>query len=145
MKYNKSEAKEYAREQLKGVWTALPTVFTEDDKVDEAGNSFNIERCISDLKIGGHYCLGNIGEFWSVTNEERMKVHEINVETANGRMPVHEQKVWMELIGMVGGPVRSLCSPMPEKVSAKLRADLEATGLIAKLSQSDPIPLHQAV
>jgi 4-hydroxy-tetrahydrodipicolinate synthase len=49
MKYNKNESKEYAREQLKGVWTALPTAFTEDDKVDEAGNSFNIERCISDL------------------------------------------------------------------------------------------------
>ena len=72
MKYRKNEAKEYAREKLKGVWTALPTVFTEDDKVDDEGNRFNIEHCISDLKIEGHYCLGNVGEFWSMTNEERM-------------------------------------------------------------------------
>ena len=28
---------------------------------------------------------------------------------AVGRLPVHEQKVWMELIGMVGGPVRVPC------------------------------------
>jgi 4-hydroxy-tetrahydrodipicolinate synthase len=64
---------------------------------------------------------------------------------ALGRMPVHEQKVWMELVGMVGGPVRSPCSPMTEEARERLRADLEATGLIAKLSQSNPIPLRQAV
>ena len=46
MKYRKNEAKEYAREKLKGVWTALPTVFTDGDEVDAEGNRFNIERCI---------------------------------------------------------------------------------------------------
>jgi 4-hydroxy-tetrahydrodipicolinate synthase len=70
------------------VWTALPTAFTDDDKVDEAGNSFNIERCISDLKIEGHCCLGNVGEFWSMTNEEWMRIHEINVDAAKGRIPL---------------------------------------------------------
>ena len=39
MKYRKNEAKEYARGKLKGVWTALPTAFTEDDKLDDAGNA----------------------------------------------------------------------------------------------------------
>jgi len=88
MKYRKNDAKEYAREKLRGVWTALPTAFTEDDKVDDEGNRFNLEHCISALKVEGHYCLGNVGEFWSMTNEERMRVHEINVETANGRIPI---------------------------------------------------------
>ena len=88
MKYRKNEAKEYAKEKLQGVWTALPTVFTDDDKVDDAGNRFNLEHRISKLKIEGHYCLGNVAEFWSMTNEERMRVHEINAETAAGRVPI---------------------------------------------------------
>ncbi|HXF66147.1 MAG TPA: dihydrodipicolinate synthase family protein [Burkholderiales bacterium] len=88
MKYRKHEAKEYARAVLKGVWTALPTIFTEDDRLDEAGNAANLERCISELEIEGHYCIGNVGEFWALTNEERMRLVEINVEVARGRVPI---------------------------------------------------------
>ena len=50
MKYRKHEAKEYAKSVLKGVWTALPTSFTADDRIDEAGNAANLEHCISKLK-----------------------------------------------------------------------------------------------
>ena len=88
MKYKKHEAKEYAKTVLKGVWTALPTSFTADDRLDEAGIAANLEHCISKLKIDGHYCIGNVGEFWSMTNEERMRVHEINVEATKGRVPL---------------------------------------------------------
>ena len=88
MKYRKHEAKDYARTVLKGVWTALPTNFTADDRLDEKATAANLEYCISALKIEGHYCLGNVAEFWSLTNEERMRVHEINVETARGRIPL---------------------------------------------------------
>ena len=34
MKYRKNEAKEAAKQMLRGVWTALPTTFTHDDKID---------------------------------------------------------------------------------------------------------------
>ncbi len=88
MKYTKFEAKEYAKSALKGVWTALPYNFTEDDTLDEAGIAFNLEHCISELKLDGHYCSGNVAEFWSLTNEERMRGHEINVEVAKGRIPL---------------------------------------------------------
>lgn len=88
MKYKKHEAKEYAKTVLKGVWTALPTSFTEDHALDEAGIAANLEHCISRLQVAGHYCDGNVGEFWSMTNEERMRVHEINVDVANGRVPL---------------------------------------------------------
>lgn len=88
MKYRKHEAKEAAHEMLKGVWTALSTSFTHDDKLDEAGNRANLETCISGLNLDGHYCLGNVGEFWAMTNEERMRVMEINVEVARGRIPL---------------------------------------------------------
>jgi 4-hydroxy-tetrahydrodipicolinate synthase len=40
------------------------------------------------LKLEGHYCLGNVAEFWAMTNEERMRVHEVNVATAKGRIPL---------------------------------------------------------
>ncbi|MCK7504840.1 MAG: dihydrodipicolinate synthase family protein [Desulfobacterales bacterium] len=62
--------------------------FTEDDRLDEKGIAFNLEHCISRLKVAGHYCSGNIGEFWALTNEERMRAHEVNVETAKGRIPL---------------------------------------------------------
>jgi 4-hydroxy-tetrahydrodipicolinate synthase len=88
MKYRKREAKEYAKKALKGVWTALPYNFTADDRLDEAGIAANLEHCISKLHIEGHYCSGNVAEFWSLTNEERMRAHEINVDTARGRIPL---------------------------------------------------------
>jgi len=88
MKYRKNEAKEYAKKVLQGVWTALPTTFTQDDKLDEKGNAANLEHCISGLKLEGHYCIGNVGEFWAMTNEERMRVVEINVDVAKGRIPL---------------------------------------------------------
>ena len=88
MKYHKTEAKEAAREMLHGVWTALPTNFSDDTRLDEAAIAWNLEYCISQLKLEGHYCLGNVGEFWALTNEERMRVHEINVEVAKGRVPL---------------------------------------------------------
>jgi dihydrodipicolinate synthase/N-acetylneuraminate lyase len=47
-------------------------------------------------------------------------------------MAIAEQKYWMELIGMVGGPVRAPCGEMTEENKKLMKADLEATGLIAK-------------
>jgi 4-hydroxy-tetrahydrodipicolinate synthase len=88
MKYKKHEAKEYAKTVLKGVWTALPTSFVDDQGLDEAGIAANLEHCISKLKVDGHYCVGNVGEFWSMTNEERMRVHEINIDAAKERVPL---------------------------------------------------------
>lgn len=88
MKYRKHEAKDYAKTVLKGVWTALPTIFDESLALDVAANAANLRYCIEELKIDGHYCLGNVGEFWALTNEERMRVHEINVEATQGRVPL---------------------------------------------------------
>lgn len=88
MKYSKNEAKEAARAMLKGVWTALPTNFTEDGLLDEEANAWNLEYCISQLELEGHYCIGNVSEFWTMTDEERMRVHEINVEVTKGRVPL---------------------------------------------------------
>ena len=74
MKYRKNEAKEYAKKTLHGVWTALPTIFTKDDKLDEPGNAANLEHCISRLNLAGHYCIGNVGEFWFFSEESYASV-----------------------------------------------------------------------
>ena len=52
--------------------------------------------------------------------------------SAGGRMAIAEQKFWMECIGMVGGPVRVPCAEMTDDMKKQMRADLEATGLVAK-------------
>jgi len=88
MKYRKHEAKEYARTMLKGVWTALPTNFTPEGALDEQATADNLAYCLDGLQLDGHYCIGNVAEFWSMTNEERMRVHEINVEVTRGRVPL---------------------------------------------------------
>jgi hypothetical protein len=99
MKYRRHEAKEYAKTALKGVWTALPYHFTRDDKLDEAATAASLEHCISELETEGHYCSGNVAEFWAMTNEERMRVPS---------------------------------TELPEEKKQELRADLEATGIVAK-------------
>lgn len=88
MKYKRNEAKEAAKELLRGVWTALPTTFLDADRLDEKGIASNLEHSITNLKIDGHYCVGNVGEFWAMTNEERMRVAEINVDVNKGRVPL---------------------------------------------------------
>jgi 4-hydroxy-tetrahydrodipicolinate synthase len=88
LKYRKNEAKDYGKTALKGVWTALSYHFTADDKLDEKAIARSLDYSISELKIEGHYCSGNVAEFWSLTNEERMRAHEINVEANKGRVPL---------------------------------------------------------
>ncbi len=97
MNYGKSEAKEAAREILQGVWTAMPYCWDEADEFDEAANRANMEHIISGLEIDGHYCSGNIAEFWSMPDEERMRAHEVILDAAGGRIPLiagcHHQSV----------------------------------------------------
>jgi len=82
MNYRKSEAKEAARAQFRGVWAAIPTPFTPDLQVDEAGLRHNMRHLTGNLKIEGVFCTGVMGEFWSLTKEERKRCVEIVVEEA---------------------------------------------------------------
>ena len=84
MNYRKSEAKEAAKSQFHGIWTAITTPFTPDFELDEAGLRSNMKR-VADLKIEGVFCTGVMGEFWSLTKEERKRIVEIVVEEAHRR------------------------------------------------------------
>jgi 4-hydroxy-tetrahydrodipicolinate synthase len=88
MQYSKAEAKEASFEQFRGVWAAIATPFTPDDKVDEAGLRRNMRHMTDALAIDGIFCTGTMGEFWALTKEERKRVVEIVVEEARGKCKV---------------------------------------------------------
>ena len=88
MKYSKSESKEAARELLKGIWTAMPYCWDEDDNFDDVANRSNMDHIIENIKVDGHYCSGNIAEFWSMPDNERMHAHEVMLDQARNRIPM---------------------------------------------------------
>ncbi|MGP8159100.1 MAG: dihydrodipicolinate synthase family protein [Thermoplasmata archaeon] len=87
MQYTRSEAKAWARENLVGQWTTMMTPFTPEDELDEKGLAANIEHV---LRLGTHG-LGfswNMGEFWSLTQEERYRLMELAPRLVHGRARV---------------------------------------------------------
>lgn len=88
MWYAKHEAKEASKAKVRGVWAAITTPFTADEEIDEAGLRANVERLIDDYRVSGVFCVGAMGEFWSLTDAERRRVAEIVVDAAAGRIGV---------------------------------------------------------
>ena len=88
MNYRKSEAKAAAREQFRGIWAAITTPFTPELSVDEAGLRRNMRYLTGTLHVDGVFCTGVMGEFWSLTREERKRVDEIVVAEAHGKCRV---------------------------------------------------------
>ena len=85
--YRKNEAQEWAWETLKGQWTTLITPFTPDNRFDREGMRRNI-RHVRSLGTVGAGCTWGMGEFWSLTHEERVDVMETVAEEANGGWPI---------------------------------------------------------
>ena len=86
MKYRKSEAKEYARQSITGLWGASFTPFTPDYKIDEQAWRYNIRHYIDNLGLQGLFVCGTLGEFWYLTVAERKRLCQIAVEEAKGDM-----------------------------------------------------------
>jgi uncharacterized protein (UPF0264 family)/dihydrodipicolinate synthase/N-acetylneuraminate lyase len=86
-KYTKGEAREWARENLRGQWTTLVTLFTPQDKLDEEALRHNI-RHIRQLGVRGAGATWGMGEFWSLTLEERKRVYDIVSDEARGQWPI---------------------------------------------------------
>ena len=81
--YSKHEAQEWAWEALKGQWTTLVTPFTPDDCFDREGMKRNI-RHIRSLGTTGAGCTWGMGEFWSLTHDERIDVMDTVAEESAG-------------------------------------------------------------
>jgi 4-hydroxy-tetrahydrodipicolinate synthase len=84
VRYRKAEAKEYARERMRGLWGASLTPFTPDLQIDETGLRANLRHWLHDLRLGGIFVSGKQGEFFSLSLAERKRTFEIAVEEAQG-------------------------------------------------------------
>ena len=82
--YQKHEAQDWATENLRGQWTTLVTPFTVDNKFDDAGMRRNIQH-IRKLGTRGGGCTWGMGEFWSLTFEERLRVMATVADEADGK------------------------------------------------------------
>ena len=82
-RYTKAEAQEWAKQSMHGQWTTLMTPFTSHDELDEEGLRSNV-RHIRRLGTQGAGCAWGMGEFWSLTREERLRVYDIVSDEAGG-------------------------------------------------------------
>ena len=83
MKYKKNEAKEYAKENMIGVWAANLTPFDENLKLDEKAYRENLDHWIKCLKLGGLFIAGKQAEFFSMSIAERKRLMELSVQAAD--------------------------------------------------------------
>jgi 4-hydroxy-tetrahydrodipicolinate synthase len=82
MDYRKSEAKDYARQHLVGIWAANLTPFDETLRLDEAALRSNLDHWIRDLKLGGLFVAGKQAEYFSMSIAERKRLIELSVQAA---------------------------------------------------------------
>jgi 4-hydroxy-tetrahydrodipicolinate synthase len=97
MKYTRRDAKNYARERMKGVWAAIPYPFTDDGELDEAALRKDVRRYVDDLKVDGMFIGGLVGEVWSLTMEERFRGQRIVLDEVNGATHIIAHTVAMSI------------------------------------------------
>ena len=86
MQFRRNEAKEWARENMRGIWAAALTPFLPGDlSIDEAGLRANLRHWMNDLKIDGFFVAGKQGEFFSCSLAERKRIFEITQEETQGK------------------------------------------------------------
>ena len=76
----------YKTDWFKGIFPALVTPFTKDDKLDEAAYREVIRFVLP--HVDGVVPCGTTGEFSYMTIEERQRATEICLDEVNGRVPV---------------------------------------------------------
>ncbi|MBR49617.1 MAG: hypothetical protein CL734_05300 [Chloroflexi bacterium] len=84
-KYSKNDAQDWANINVTGQWSTLMTPFTPEDDIDENGIRSDVRRLI-DLGSQGAGCTWGMGEFWSLTTEERKQVYEIVSDESQGKL-----------------------------------------------------------
>lgn len=80
MKYEKHNAKAYARKNFRGIWAAALNPMRTDQSIDEDGLRSNINHWINDLGIAGLFIAGKQGEFFSMSVDERKRNFDIAVQ-----------------------------------------------------------------
>lgn len=74
--------------EIKGIITAMQTAMHEDGSINEEELRRQIDRQI-EAGVDAVFCLGTNGEFYIMSMEEEIRVIEIFVDQAKGRVPVY--------------------------------------------------------
>jgi 4-hydroxy-tetrahydrodipicolinate synthase len=86
--YQRSEARQWMRANLRGYLTALYTPFRSDGDIDESALVKNVERTLGLPGVGGLSVHSIHQEFWTLTDAERMRVTELVLRAVDGQKPV---------------------------------------------------------
>lgn len=87
-KYQRSEARQWVRANLRGYMTALYTPFGKDGEIDERALTENVEITLELPGVGGLSVHSIHQEFWTLTSVERMRLTELVLGIVDGRKPV---------------------------------------------------------
>lgn len=88
MKYTRSEAKQWVRDNMRGYSVTTTTALKPDLELDLAGTRANVNRYLALPGVKGLYIGSLYQEFWTQTLDERKAVTETMLTEANGRVPV---------------------------------------------------------
>jgi 4-hydroxy-tetrahydrodipicolinate synthase len=86
MSVGRSEAKAWARENVRGLWTTPMIPMCDDLSIDVKGIRSNVDRIVS-LNVGG---IGfGFSEPWYLTIAERMNAFDVFIDAVAGRVPCY--------------------------------------------------------
>ncbi|CAN7630415.1 4-hydroxy-tetrahydrodipicolinate synthase [Paenibacillus sp. LjRoot153] len=71
-----------------GIIPAMITPFDDNQNINESALRLFVRRFIT-ANVHGLFCLGTNGEFFTLTMEEKLRVAEIVIEEAQGRVPIY--------------------------------------------------------
>lgn len=84
-----TEAREWARNTLRGIGNSLYTPFTGTDGDDIDWDAYRslVRYCVADLGHPMLWITSGVAEFWALTTEERKRLLEVAVEEARALNP----------------------------------------------------------
>ena len=88
MKFRRSEAKEFARTNMTGIWAAALMPFNDDLSINEKGFRKNLRHWVDELGIDGIFIAGKQSEFFSMSLPERKRSMEIVVDEVGSKAGV---------------------------------------------------------
>ncbi len=85
MQFRRTDAKAFARANLRGIWAAALTPFRPGDfALDADGFARNLQHWTHDLGIDGVFVCGKQGEFFAMSVAERKQCFDIAVAATKG-------------------------------------------------------------
>ena len=83
------EAREWAHATLRGIGNSLYTPFCGDDGDDIDWDAYRrlVRYCVGELRHPMLWCTSGVGEFWSLTLDERKRLLEVAIEDGRAADP----------------------------------------------------------